>query len=411
MRRITLDTSKDPLTSDILLAVQLRSVHGPWLPRLESFECEGVTGAFIPFVPLFLSSKTTQVTIGFAEDSPAVAIATLITKFPTLCPDLYFVALSDLPKDLVIIEAVSEVLLACNRDTLRVFCADCPLTEEAREVVYRLPRLDQLWTAVQGPTSLPTVTLPNLSQMRIDFYDDLNWLQGFRGATLGKLESVVFRAEANHMGDFLGAFERVALSASAQNTLSEFKIYAILSWNPNYSALLSFNQLKEVEIVSPCEGGCSSRVDDDIVVNLARAMPKLEVLQLGGTSCGTPTGITVNGLINLACRCPHLSALCIHLRADTLVEAAASATAQSRFDEPDSRREDCALTDLHVGKAPIPARSELTVALVLLQIFPRMLNVKYTNDEWQTVAETVKDFGRIRGFVHHSSKTLIIIND
>ena len=37
--------------------------------------------------------------------------------------------------------AVSELLLAVNRDTLRHFRVDSPLTEEAREVIHKLPNL------------------------------------------------------------------------------------------------------------------------------------------------------------------------------------------------------------------------------------------------------------------------------
>ena len=145
-------------------------------------------------------------------------------------------------------------------------------------------------------------------------------------------------------------------------------------------------------------------MDDKTIVNLARAMPKLEDLRLGGPPCTTHTGVTVNGLIGLAHRCPHLSKLRIHFQAFTLAEVAAGATMPSPSDEPVSRREDCALTDLEVGETPIPAGSELTVALILLQIFPHVLNVEYTNFRWETVANIIKDSRRIGAFVHRSSK-------
>jgi len=302
------------------------------------------------------------------------------------------------------------MLLACNQDTLQQFYVDSPLIEEAREVLYQLPRLANMWAVIQKPTSLPTMALPNLVSIDIEYDGDLNWLQGFRGATLGGLGLVVFRTGANVIGDPLGAFESVALTTSAKDTLLGFRFFTSRPWNPNYSALLSFNQLKEVEIVFSCGGGCSSRVDDDTIIDLARGMPKLEVLQLGRTPCQTPTGITVNGLINLACRCPHLLKLRIHFQAATLVEAATSATAPSPSDEPAISRKDCALTDLEVGGTPIPARSGSTIAHILLQIFPHILNIKYTNHEWKLVAETVKDFRRIGGFVHRSSKTPITLH-
>ena len=147
----------------------------PWLPGLKTFECDQATTAFIPLIPLFLSPKTPKIDIGFAEDALTFVVASLIGMFSTLCPDLESITLCCLPKNPVTTEAVSEMLLTCNRDTLRVFEVDSPLTEEAREVVYRLPKLVGMWAIIQGPTSLPTVALPNLTSIDVE-YDDLDWL-------------------------------------------------------------------------------------------------------------------------------------------------------------------------------------------------------------------------------------------
>jgi len=72
-----------------------------------------------------------------------------------------------------------------------------------------------------------------------------------------------------YIGDPLGTFESIAPAASAQNTLSEFRFDTSRSWNPNYSTLLSFHQLKEGVILFSCKDGRSSRVDDDIVMSMA----------------------------------------------------------------------------------------------------------------------------------------------
>ena len=403
MQKLNVDTSKDPLTPDVLLVLQLLAANEPFLPNSKTFKCEKATGAFIPFISLFLSPNTTEILIGFARGPPEVVVASMVSRFPALCPDLESITLKGLPRNSVIIDGVSEMVLACNRNTLRIFQVDSPLTEEARKVVYRLPRLTALWGVIQGPTSLPTVALPDLTMIDVEYEDDLNWLQGFRGARLRKLEDASFRTESNQIGDFLRTFEGLALTASAQNTLSAFGFYTSSSWNPNYSSLLSFTQLKELEIEFSCNGGCSSRVDDDIIISLARAMPKLEILQLGEAPCKTPTGITVNGLIGLASCCLHLSKLCVHFQAISLADAAVNAmTPSPSDDEPIARREDCALTDLTVGEIPIPAQSALMVTLILLQIFPRILNINYTNREWKTVAKTIKHFNRIGAFVHRS---------
>jgi len=119
MRKLAVDASEDPVTSDILFTLQLRTTNEPLLPNLETFECEGtIDGAFIHFIPTFLSRETTDIDIGFDEDSPTVMFTSIITKLPTLCPNLGRITLNDLPRDPVIIEAASEMLLACNRDTL-----------------------------------------------------------------------------------------------------------------------------------------------------------------------------------------------------------------------------------------------------------------------------------------------------
>lgn len=400
-----MDTSKDSITPDTLLVLQFHTVNDPWLPRLKTFECMDATEAFTPFIPLFLSPKTARISIKFAKGTPMLVIGSMIKRLSPLCPDLAFITLNSLPRDSVVTEAVSEMLLACNRDTLKSFCVDSPLTEEAREVVYRLPRLYNLWVVIQGPTSLPTVALPNLTTIDVEYNDGLSWLQAFHGAKFEKLKTAAFHSKSVHVGDFLGAFESAALSMSAQNTLSRFLFYTSRPWIPNYSSLLSFHQLKEIEIQFSCGGGCSSRIDDDIIISLARAMPKLEILRLGTAPCATSTGVTVNGLIGLARLCPRLSKLLIHFRAASFVEASTSAATLS--DPSDSelvRQEHCALTDLEVGGIPIPAQLGLTVALVLLQIFPRIVNIGYINPEWRSIAGTIKNFRQIRAFVHHTGK-------
>jgi hypothetical protein len=99
---------------------------------------------FIPFIPLFLSPDTVEIKIEFVKlvDRPStVMVASTISRLSTLCPDLESIVLNSLPRDSVITDAVSEMLLGCNRDTLQEFQVDSPLTEEARGVLYQLPKL------------------------------------------------------------------------------------------------------------------------------------------------------------------------------------------------------------------------------------------------------------------------------
>jgi len=112
------DASKDPVTSEILLALQLRTANEPLLPRLDCFECEQAGESFIPFIPLFLSPQTVYIDIAFAEGAPVMSVASIINRFPTLCHDLETIIIKYLVRDSVIIDAVLEMLLVCNQDSL-----------------------------------------------------------------------------------------------------------------------------------------------------------------------------------------------------------------------------------------------------------------------------------------------------
>ena len=160
----------------------------------------------------------------------------------------------------MITAAVSGVLLATNRNTLRKLHVDSLLTKEASEVVFKLSDLRTLSVVIKRGTSLPSLSLPNLIELTISYEDEGDWPQLFHGAELGKLESVSFSPQSKGIGDILGAFERVALSSSIQNTISKFHISAKYSWNPNYSSLLPFTQLVDLSIGFSCDKSCSSRL-------------------------------------------------------------------------------------------------------------------------------------------------------
>ena len=407
IRTLKVDASKDLITPNVLSVLQLRTGSEPLLPRLGTFECERATEAFIPFIPLLISSETVDINVGFSViTSRIVSVASTIVRLPILCPNIQSLVLHNLPRNSVIVEAVSEMLISCNRDTLRVFLARSPLTEEARGVLCELPKLRRLRTVFQGKTLLPPVTLPRLATIYVVYDHGNEWLQGFRGATLGELNTVVFSPSTSaRIDNFLEEFQSVALTVPVQNTLSSFVFRTSQSWNPNYSSLLVFKQLTKLEIEFSCDAGCSSRVDDDIVISLAQAMPKLEILQLGKDPCPTPTGVTLKGLAALARRCLHLSTLRVHLHVEELVEATTSA--EPPFPSEHAAvvpRMDCASTVLQVGETPIPEEEEFGVALTLLHVFPQELNIEYSNPQWKQVVETMKLFKRIGGHVEHASK-------
>ena len=298
----------------------------------------------------------------------------------------------------MITTAVSEMLLVTDKNTLQELHVGCPLTEEANQVICRLPNLRDLTVVIERETLLPSASLPGLTELVIVCDNKGGWPRFFDRATLGKLKNVTFFTQSKQIGDFLEEFERVALSSSIQNTLSEFSLYTSSSWNPNYSSLLPFTQLEHLEIESSCKGGCSSRVDDELVINLSRAMPKLEVLCLGDYPCREfTTGVTAKGLVALAHHCPNLSELCVHFQVASLSTPPASSE-KAPNTESSGLWPDCALKDLAAGEIPVPEESVLMVALTLLRIFPRIVTIDSVDKGWKKVKDAIYHSKRIVDF-------------
>jgi hypothetical protein len=375
------------LPSQVLLVLQFRAIDEPLLPNLKYLRLADVTENFVSFLPSLLSSRITSIDLDFESDFSEVVIASVVTTLPTLCPNLQAISLDPLPRDPMIITAVSEMLLVTNRNTLQEFDVDSPLTEEASEVISKLPGLRKLQVVIDGPSSLPTLVLPSLVEIDVEYDHDHGWLQGFRGATLGKLTSVTFNCNSYPTEYFLEAFESVALTTSIPATLSKFTFLTTRAWRPNCRSLLPFRQLEQLIVHFSCTYGCSSTIDDDIVTDLARAMPKLKTLQFGSFPCKTPTGVTAKGLAALACYCPRLSRLSIHFQVAGLDSSEIPQITSGG--EPTVPRDGCALTCLDVGNIHVPKESTLTVALTLIRIFPRLDSIAYIDWGWKKVAHAI----------------------
>jgi len=389
MREFIQYSFPDPPSPETFSAIQLCTINEPLFPNLKTLKLTGIQGRLIPFIPLFFSPGITSITLGFKSNLPDAMIASAITTLSTLCSNLQDITLFNLPRSPVITAAVSGRLLIANRNTLQGFRADSALTEEASEVLYKLPNLRCLSVVTERETRLPSALLPSLTYLSIRCEDEDGWPRLFHGATLGKLEHVNFHLQSKQVGDFLGAFERAALSLSVRNTLSKFYIFAQHSWNPNYSSLLPFTQLVNLEIEIPCDDGCPSRVDDDIIISLSRAMPKLEILALGDPPCGqSTTGITTKGLLALAHRCPKLSSLCVHLRVASLGKPP-GIPGMVPGAGPATPWKDCALAELIVGETPVPEGSATMIALTLLRIFPRLGSIIFRDGGWEEVENVI----------------------
>ena len=397
MRNVCTHYSLKPLSPQFFSALRFCDPSEPLFLRLRVVELNNIPGDSIPLIPSVISPRTTSIDITFFERSlhlptAASAIATL----PALCPNLERICLPRLPSDPVITTAVSELAISTNQNTLRHFDVGSPLTELAREVIYKHPELRALRTVVDTSTALPTMVLPNLLNMEIEYHGSHNWIQGFHKASLGKLVSVIIFAESESIGDFLGAFKAVALTTSIPTMLSNFEFLTKCSWRPSYHSLLPFTQMRRLIIQSPCKlGDCSSTIGDDTITALARAMPNLETLNFDDDPCDASVGVTVKGLATLAYYCPSLLHLVIHFQVASLDPRDIPSFPSA--DESTIPRRRPPLPILEAGYICVPRRSAVFVAVTLLLIFPSIQKIHFFENAtgWDRVMEII-DHARMK---------------
>ena len=99
-----------------------------------------------------------------------------------------------------------------------------------------LPNLRGILVVIEGDIPPPSLVLLDFTHLGAVCDEAEGCLGMFRGATPGVLESVNFTSQSEQIGDFLGAFEEVALVASVHITLSGFSMDIGRSWNPVSSA-------------------------------------------------------------------------------------------------------------------------------------------------------------------------------
>ena len=384
------------LSPEVSSVMQLHAANEPLLPNLTSLDLRGAREPLIPFIPLLLTPTITSISLGSTTyHLPISVVASLIANLPKFCPNLQDINLPILPRDPMITAAASKMFFSTNPNVLRMFYVRSPLTEEAREAISKSQNLRSLLVFIEKGTSIPSASLPNLKYLQIRCEDGSDVLQLFRGATFGKLESVAFGIESKPIGDFFEAFKVAALTSSMQNTLSVIYLSAEWSWNPNYSSLLPFTRLVNLKILFPCDDDCPG-ADDDILVDLSRAMPKLQILSLGDLPCHRPiSGATVKGLAALAHNCPNLSSLRVHFQAASLSDPP-TGLETTRDAGHSAMRTGCALTKLEVGRIPVPEGSASTIALALLSIFPRIESIGFMDRAW----------GEVEDIIYHSKQSV-----
>lgn len=106
----------DSWCSEALPVLQLCAIDKPLFPNLKTLRLWGIMEEFIPFIPSFLSPRTTAIDITLQRTNPPKEIvASVIATLPTLCPNLQRITLSSLPREPMITVAASGTFLASNQ--------------------------------------------------------------------------------------------------------------------------------------------------------------------------------------------------------------------------------------------------------------------------------------------------------
>ena len=122
---------------------------------------------------------------------------------------------------------------------------------------------------------------------------------------------------------------------------------------PNYRSILRFRQLEQLTVESSCGHDCTSTIADDIVIRLARAMPKLEYVWFGNSPCKTPTGVTAKGFR------PSLIIFRVFLVFQVPGLDTSEIPQVTSGGGPTIPREDCALACLRAGDTHVPEETTL----------------------------------------------------
>ena len=301
-----------------------------------------------------------------------------------------------------ITEEISAFILGCG-DSFRELNTNSALSTQAIVHLMKLPNLCA-WVTEQGP---PQVT----DLIRCGIPDDVV-------SIFPSLKTLGLRSEP--------ALEWFTLFEAAKNRTSPWvmagnSLSAISYHHPTLpvdsslvSRFLQFANLVDITIETGCSLlSCKSQFTDQDVERLALALPKLEVLVLGGWPCGADTCLTtVHSLLSLSACCTELKHLAIHfcvanLQADIL-DMFDYAYSQGLHSSPK-----CALEELVTGEMRFePAHHDpRLISLGMLMIFPSLARYITSSPTWAPLDAMVKGLGQIKEIAAVTENLMRYLNE
>jgi len=327
------------------------SPGGMLCPKLEwlHWDVRGTPNALTSF-RLFLSPHLNRVNFNDTaiHDIPRAQLACIvqiISSLPTSLEDLTITCGRE--EDETLKDAISTFVCRCG-PSLRRSYSKIPLSEVAIHHIMQLPNL-RSWIAVQGPPQ----------NFQLSVFPSLEVLYFLKQATLPWLHLL-----ASHEANIPQNYSTPVTShAKIGETLRHLNCLGGTTLNSTFvSLILKFRNLVRLHVTTFCggDGSCNFHLTDDIVENLAAALPYLEGLQLGQPCSSNACNTTVASLLSISTHCLGLTLLETHFNTLTIVGD------MQRLLDGGSWRDKgkCGLRKLVVGFLPVEVGKEDTETVV-----------------------------------------------
>ena len=381
---------KSVLGEETFRKLRLNSPAGEWFPALQGLTwC--ITRSNHPYVDLFFSPHLTSVDI-FVPPSwknsevprnILPAITSVISALPTPTLRTLFVEVdchgtsSSYFKD-----SLSSVILRCGPSLTRLF-SPIPLSDAAINHLIHLPHLRH-WHIEYPPPNYSTSSLPLVFPPLKDFL----LVEGAARGWLSLFKRLVDRVSSTQDMIPLSRIKE-SLESLMIEDFTDSTIDVSLA-----STIQTFRNLDHLKVEFHCDGDgglqCAFKLNDENIIELAMALPRLEVLFLGHPCYENSCATTIACLLQISVHCVKLRSLEIHFNTTNIVDDFKNLSGDPRFQELRLLPK-CALSCLDVCEIPFALdESDFeTVADGMADIFPYLERCDGLDEIWDGLNEKI----------------------
>lgn len=370
------------------------------LSNLQSLEWYSATETF-SYIDLFLSARLTSLNVRVVPDIPNVGSILASLPVGTL-EELRFL---DSSEDRAVQDAISNSVLRTTA-ALRSIEVSSDLSDAAIRHITRLPNLSDASVSFGNMGQLSAsadTTFPSLRTLETRVDNGGGWKYLMQNAK--SLDSTVLHSLSVLQPEEIVAVFGFLIDEGFHRTMHRLSFAALQPCDliPHVLApLVKFRTLTRLSVTSSCDPTrCRSRLTNDVLAQLAEALPQLVELFLGATPCRSPgREITLAGLRPLSTHCIYLETVQIHFSALDIPTDIPDDALTNPSDQEPLGPNHCHLLQLVVGDLPVSASEDslLIIAYFLRQLFPRLSKIVRTvpDSPWERVQEHIDTFQKYR---------------